>query len=86
MLSTPYPSLARHIVDRLGGRSEASRITGFPLTKVDSWLRSGFIPCRDHEQILRAAWASGVTMNELDFVAHLRGVTPRVAAPQQAAL
>lgn len=81
----PFPTLARHIVDRLGGRSEAARLTGYPLTKIDSWLRSGFIPCRLHSLILESAWAAGITMNELDFVAHLRGITPPSAAPERTA-
>lgn len=70
-----HTSQARHIVDDiLGGRSEASRILGWPLTKIDSVLRSGFIRGQDQRHVLESAWAAGKRMNELDFVVHLRGL------------
>lgn len=77
-------SQARHIVDRLGGRSDASRITGFSLTKIDSMTRTGWIPQKDQRHVLESAWAAGVALNELDFVAHLRGAAV-VASPERTA-
>jgi hypothetical protein len=78
-------SQARHIVDRLGGRSEASRITGYPLTKIDSMIRTGWVAGKDQAHILLSAWAASIPMNELDFVVHLRALRPPVATPERTA-
>jgi hypothetical protein len=84
MTGTPT-SQARHIIDLLGGRTEAARILDWPMTKIDSALRSGFIRCQDHEHVLTAAWSVAIRMNELDFVFHLRGLTPPWATNQRTA-
>ena len=68
---------ARHIVDVLGGRTRAAEITGYELTVIDSWLRTGWVHGKYHAHILESAWAAGVNMNQLDFVAHLFGLAPR---------
>lgn len=67
---------ARHIVDVLGGRLRAHEITGYPLTVIDSWLRTDWVHGKYHAHILLRAWAAGVKMNHLDFVAHLFGLAP----------
>lgn len=56
------------------------RITGWPASKVDSCLRTGWIHGSDHRHVLESAWANGINMNELDFVVHLRGLSRPVAA------
>ena len=83
---TDRKSQARHIVDLLGGRSEAQRITGLPMTMIEGWLRHGWIQQRHHRLILEKAWAEDKPINELDFVVHLRGATPAaVTSPERAA-
>ena len=80
---TDRKSQARHVVDLLGGRAETHRITGFPLTMIDGWLRHGWIHQQHHRRILESAWAEGKTINEFDFVVHLRGVQPPVSNPER---
>jgi hypothetical protein len=70
------PTQARHIIDTLGGRTEAARILGWPLTKVDSCLRSGFVRCQDQKHVMASAWSEGIKIDAHDFVVHLRGLTP----------
>lgn len=80
------PSQARHIlIDILGGRTESSEILGWPLTKIESCLRSGFIRCQDHAHVLVRAQRAGKKINELDFVVHLRGLHPPVAIHERTA-
>jgi hypothetical protein len=78
MTGNPGPSQSRHIVDVLGGRVRAAEITGYSLTLIDSWLRCEWVHGKYHRHILESAWAAGVKMNQLDFVAHLAGLTPPV--------
>jgi hypothetical protein len=79
------PSQARHIVEVLGGRVPASEITGYSLTKIDSFLRTGWVHGKYHAHILESAWAAGVKMNQLDFVAHLAGMSPPARLPERMA-
>jgi hypothetical protein len=80
------PSQARHIVDAvLGGRVRAAEITGYPLTRIDSFLRLGWVHGKYHQHILLAAWAASVNMNQLDFVAHLAGMSPPPRQPERPA-
>ena len=80
------PSQARHIVDVvLGGRVRASEITGYPLTRIDSFLRTGWVQGKYHVTILTKAWEAGVNMNQLDFVAHLAGLSPPAREPERPA-
>lgn len=82
MTGTGRPTQAKHIFDLLGGRSETGRILGWPLTKVDSCLRTGWIHGKDHAHVLNRAWAEGININQLDFVVHLSGMH-RPAPTQQ---
>lgn len=86
MTGKSTPTQSRHIVNLLGGRSRAAEILDWPLTKVDSCLRSGWIHGSDHRHVLESAWAAGINMNQLDFVVHLSGLHRPVAAPQPAAV
>jgi hypothetical protein len=78
------PSQARHIIDDvLGGRQRAHDITGEPLTRIDSMLRTGWIPQPLHQHFLESAWAAGVKINQLDFVVHLAGLVPPARQPER---
>lgn len=62
---------ARHVIDRLGGRAKAQEITGFPLSKIDSMLRMGWIQGKDQRHMLESAIAARAPLTALDFVVHL---------------
>lgn len=83
MTGNPPPSQSRHVVDVLGGRVRAAAVTGYELTLIDSWLRGGWVHGKYHRHILESAWAAGIKMNQLDFVAHLAGMSPPVAEREQ---
>ena len=81
-----HKSQARHVFDLLGGRTKAAQITGWPLTKIDSIIRIGFIRCQDQAHVLKTAWEAGVNINPLDFVVHLMGMhRPPVTASERSA-
>lgn len=80
-----HKTQAQHVFSLLGGRSEAARVTGWPLTKVDSILRTGFVRCQDQAHVLQTAWAAGININPLDFVVHLMGLQRPVTTPQRSA-
>ena len=83
MTGSSAKSQARHIVDILGGRTKTAELLEWPITKVDSVLRTGFFRCQDQRDVLERAWAAGININELDFVVHLRGLTRPVPTPER---
>ena len=80
-----HTNQAQHVVAILGGRAETTRITGFGRTLVESWLRQGWIHGKYHRQFLETAWQANITINELDFVVHLRGLHRPAPTPERAA-
>lgn len=81
---TGKPIQARHIIDTvLEGRSRAAEITGLPLTRIDSMLRTGWVPQPLHQHFLESAWAAGVKINQMDFVVHLAGLVPPARQPER---
>lgn len=81
---TGQPSQARHIIDTImGGRSRASEITGEKLSRIDSMLRTGWVPQPLHRHFLESAWQAGLQINQLDFVVHLAGLAPPARQPER---
>jgi len=66
---------ARTIIDRLGGPTEVSRITGAHRTRVSNWARpkesggtGGTIPFKHVPVLLQAAKDKGVELSTDDFL------------------
>ncbi len=58
---------AAQIIDALGGSAEIARDTGFPITTIESWKKSGFIPEWRREPLLGLALRKSVALGATDF-------------------
>lgn len=58
---------AATIIDALGGSAAVSRATGFPLTTIESWKRSNFIPEWRQASLIALARKVGEKLKSSDF-------------------
>lgn len=58
---------AATIIDALGGSAAVSRATGFPLTTIESWKRSNFIPEWRQPSLISLAKKAGAKLKAADF-------------------
>lgn len=58
---------AAAIIDALGGSASISRVTGFPLTTIESWKAANFIPEWRHGALLDLARKIPVKLSTTDF-------------------
>lgn len=59
-----YP---QNIVERFGGPRAMSRLTGFHVSTISSWLLRGAIHDEHKPKILRAALDNGIALAPADF-------------------
>lgn len=55
------------IVSMLGGSAELSRQTGVPLTTIEGWKTSNFVPEWRRPIVIKAARKAGKKLSDSDF-------------------
>ncbi|HYE49992.1 MAG TPA: hypothetical protein VEB20_10420 [Azospirillaceae bacterium] len=58
---------ASHIIDKFGGITPLARRLNKPITTVQKWKTSGFIPARHQQDVLDAAREDGLSLTPADF-------------------
>lgn len=64
---------AEHVISKLGGLTETSRLTGHPITTVQGWKVRGTIPQRHWSSLIEASSNSGERLVIEDFVSPIAG-------------
>ena len=75
---------ADHIITALGGSAELARLTGYPLTTIESWKGANFIPVWRREKILACIKKKRVPLTAADFPSEEQRIS-RTPAERQAA-
>jgi hypothetical protein len=55
------------IIERFGGTSALATALGAPISTVDSWKRTNYIPAWRQRHVLELAFEQGVNLSATDF-------------------